>query len=47
MKPLGCGHEFCWICLEDWKQHSKETGGYYKCNKYTQVELQDKNALKK
>jgi ariadne-1 len=26
-----CHHQFCWICLEDWKSH---TGGHYSCNKY-------------
>ena len=29
-----CKHEFCWLCLEDWKQHGAQTGGYYACNKY-------------
>ncbi len=27
----GCGHEFCWICLGDWKPHGNE---YYKCNSF-------------
>eukprot|EP01084_Bolivina_argentea_P249759 418258_1 len=30
----GCGHEFCWLCRGDWKQHGSSTGGYYKCNIY-------------
>lgn len=38
----GCGHEFCWICLESWASHGEKTGknwfwslgGYYKCNKF-------------
>eukprot|EP01125_Pyxidicula_operculata_P012799 TRINITY_DN4210_c0_g2_i1.p2 TRINITY_DN4210_c0_g2~~TRINITY_DN4210_c0_g2_i1.p2 ORF type:complete len:515 (+),score=125.77 TRINITY_DN4210_c0_g2_i1:1636-3180(+) len=30
----GCGHEFCWLCRGDWKQHGADTGGYYACNKY-------------
>jgi len=30
----GCGHEFCWICLADWKVHSEATGGFYACNRY-------------
>lgn len=30
----GCGHEFCWLCMGDWKDHGQETGGYYRCNKY-------------
>lgn len=33
-KPQGCGHDFCWICLDPWKDHSEKTGGYYKCNKF-------------
>ncbi|WPT15498.1 Putative E3 ubiquitin-protein ligase ARI8 [Picochlorum sp. SENEW3] len=27
-----CKHEFCWLCLGDWKKHSSTTGGYYSCN---------------
>jgi ariadne-1 len=30
-----CGHEFCWLCLGDWQQHGSETGGYYRCNKFS------------
>ena len=29
-----CRHEFCWICMGDWKEHGSATGGYYKCNLY-------------
>jgi ariadne-1 len=29
-----CRHEFCWICMGDWKEHGSNTGGYYKCNKF-------------
>ena len=29
-----CSHEFCWLCLGEWKEHNGATGGYYKCNKY-------------
>lgn len=32
----GCGHEFCWLCLGDWKKHGESTGGYYKCNIFDQ-----------
>lgn len=32
--PSGCGYEFCWLCLGDWKEHGSSTGGYYACNKY-------------
>jgi hypothetical protein len=27
-----CRREWCWACSRDWKQHSKDTGGYYSCN---------------
>ena len=27
-----CHHEFCWICRQDWKLHSTETGGFFRCN---------------
>lgn len=33
-KPGGCGHEFCWICLQNWRGHTS-------CNKYQQEESQD------
>lgn len=28
-----CGHEFCWLCLHDWKKH-----GGYNCNRYKEGE---------
>lgn len=31
---MGCGHEFCWKCLDDWRTHSSKTGGFYKCTIY-------------
>jgi len=31
---MGCGHEFCWLCLGDWKTHGTKTGGFYKCTIY-------------
>ena len=37
----GCGHEFCWLCLGDWKDHGAATGGYYNCNKYEKVKKSD------
>ena len=27
-----CKWDFCWMCLEEWKKHGSNTGGYYKCN---------------
>merc|ERR1712183_700381 len=29
--PGGCGHEFCWICMKDWKNHQN-------CNQYKEEE---------
>ena len=39
----GCGHEFCWLCMGDWKEHGASTGGYYKCNKYAGMQKSDSN----
>jgi ariadne-1 len=33
----GCGYEFCWICLGEWKTHG---GSYYKCEKYNPTEFE-------
>eukprot|EP00928_Gymnodinium_smaydae_P047585 TRINITY_DN31770_c0_g1_i1.p1 TRINITY_DN31770_c0_g1~~TRINITY_DN31770_c0_g1_i1.p1 ORF type:complete len:556 (-),score=118.35 TRINITY_DN31770_c0_g1_i1:112-1698(-) len=33
-KAGGCGHEFCWLCLGEWRLHGTSTGGYYQCNIY-------------
>lgn len=30
-----CKHEFCWICMGPWSDHGQNTGGFYKCNKYS------------
>ena len=38
----GCGADFCWMCLQDWRTHSNVTGGYYKCNLYTVGDLEEK-----
>jgi ariadne-1 len=37
----GCKYEFCWICSGPWSEHGQSTGGYYKCNKYRSVEVND------
>jgi len=37
-----CKYEFCWVCMDAWTDHSSDTGGYYKCNKYKPEELEQK-----
>uniref|UniRef100_A0A1J3EQQ1 RBR-type E3 ubiquitin transferase n=2 Tax=Noccaea caerulescens TaxID=107243 RepID=A0A1J3EQQ1_NOCCA len=37
-----CRFEFCWLCLNDWKQHGATTGGYYACNRYEADKLEGK-----
>jgi ariadne-1 len=32
----GCGYEFCWICLGEWKPHGTS---WYKCEKYNPNEV--------
>ncbi len=29
-----CKHEFCWLCMGDWKKHGSGTGGFFKCNMF-------------
>ena len=29
-----CRHDFCWICMGEWKDHSNATGGFFRCNIY-------------
>lgn len=29
-----CKHDFCWVCLDNWRHHSSLTGGYFECNRY-------------
>lgn len=31
MRCFKCNHEFCWLCMGDWKTHATE---YYECSKY-------------
>jgi hypothetical protein len=34
---FGCGHEFCWMCLDSWRpSHTDKSGGFYQCNFYQQ-----------
>ncbi len=32
----GCGYEFCWICLGEWKPHGSS---WYECKKYNPTEV--------
>jgi len=38
----GCGHEFCWLCKGNWKDHGSNTGGYYQCNIYEKQKTEGK-----
>jgi len=31
-----CKYDFCWVCLKPWSEHGSETGGYYKCNRFSE-----------
>lgn len=31
MQCGACRHDFCWVCLGDWKAHGSE---YYECSRY-------------
>jgi ariadne-2 len=31
MQCYSCKHDFCWMCLGDWKTHGSE---YYECSRY-------------
>lgn len=52
MQCFNCKHDFCWICLGDWKAHGSE---YYECSRYKDnpnvahesVHAQAREALKK
>ena len=35
-KAGGCGYEFCWICMGEWKPHGTS---WYKCVKYNPTEV--------
>ena len=35
-----CKHEYCWLCMGDWKSHGSNTGGFFKCNLYKEEETQ-------
>jgi len=38
-----CKYDFCWVCLEPWKLHSSETGGYFRCNRYDVTNVLEQN----
>lgn len=52
MQCYGCRHEFCWMCLGDWKMHGSQ---YYECSRYKEnpnignesAHAQAREALKK
>lgn len=52
MQCYNCRHDFCWMCLGDWKSHGSE---YYECSRYKEnpniahesVHAQAREALKK
>lgn len=52
MQCFSCKHDFCWMCLGDWKCHGSE---YYECSRYKEnpniahesVHAQAREALKK
>lgn len=52
MQCFNCKHDFCWMCLGDWKNHGSE---YYECSRYKEnpniahesVHAQAREALKK
>ncbi|BET02256.1 IBR [Nesidiocoris tenuis] len=52
MQCYNCKHDFCWMCLGDWKSHGSE---YYECSRYKEnpnivnesVLAQAREALKK
>ena len=52
MQCYHCKHDFCWMCLGDWKAHGSE---YYECSRYKEnpniahesAHAQAREALKK
>jgi hypothetical protein len=55
MTCFKCQHDFCWMCLKEWKSHNEKyffrskryrTGGYFRCNVFTvdEAELKKKSA---
>jgi len=40
----GCGYEFCWICLGEWKPHGSS---YYQCTKFDKDKVVSKEEMVK
>jgi len=40
----GCGYEFCWICMNEWKPHGTS---YYECSRFDAKKVQDQEKSKK
>lgn len=36
-----CKNQFCWLCLGSWTEHNENTGGFFKCNRFTVDESKD------
>ena len=36
-----CSHQFCWLCMNSWSKHGSHTGGYYKCNMFRNIAVED------
>ncbi|CAI8031040.1 Ankyrin repeat and IBR domain-containing protein 1 [Geodia barretti] len=42
-----CKHDFCWVCLDEWKLHNTSTGGYFECNRYEVRRKADSQLVKR
>ena len=31
-----CRHQFCWLCMRPYSEHSEKTGGFYACHQFEQ-----------
>jgi len=38
MTCRNCKHDFCWLCKGAWSEHGSATGGFYRCNKFVEME---------
>ncbi|XP_066565528.1 ankyrin repeat and IBR domain-containing protein 1-like isoform X1 [Amia ocellicauda] len=46
MKCFRCKFNFCWICLDDWRLHSYNTGGSYTCTRFDAIQLAEERIAK-